>query len=238
MLRSCATSWVMVGLWGVSSAWAQEIPSEQMRAPDTGQQHEETPSEAAEDEALEGTVAEKVRAHRARRRGKKHDHPEEEPFLVRHRTEGLGLLGLMLLLVATRKREQQKQSSLHRPERKSPISEDELGRALYGVIRAGRVADYRALYINGSEAARILGEDAARGYLERRSPEVLKENFEAHAHRIKGCAGYAGFLRTEDDRFSLRIRLGTEKKRDIPIASLVSVGAVLRLAVPACTWDE
>ena len=49
---------------------------------------------------------------------------------------------------------------------------------------------------------------------------------------------YAGFERTDDERFTLIIQLNGGQKRRIPVGSVVMVGAVIRLAVPACSWED
>ena len=149
----------------------------------------------------------------------------------------MALLALALLFFFTRSRDR-RLTEPKRPERKSPVTEDELGRALYGVIQSERFAEYRALYINGGEAAQVLGEEAARDYLELRSPEVLKANLDLHIRAFRGSTGYAGFEKTVDERFSIQIQVGNQKTRKVPIGNIVMLGAVYRLAVPANQFES
>ena len=232
----CAFLTWMGASWGQDRGSAEDegLSSVPSMPADTGLVDDGQGLSESDDLEEGGTVADRARRAKKRRKTRNQKAKKDEQntnLIVEYQSEGLALLALGLLFFFTRSRDQ-RLSATKRPERKSPVSGEELGRALYGVISSERFSDYRALYINGGEAAQVLGEEAARAYLERRSPEVLKNNLARHVQAFRGSTGYAGFEHSADDRFSIQIKLGNQKERLVPIGSVVMLGAVYRLVVP------
>jgi hypothetical protein len=117
-----------------------------------------------------------------------------------------------------------------RPERRTPLSEDELGRVVFAVARAGDLEGYRGLFLLGSEVPAALGK-GADAYLASRSPRALEVGLgEIRARIPEGARFVAARVTGEDAAIEIGLPDGT--RRVVPIGTAVRVGRAWRLKDP------
>lgn len=137
------------------------------------------------------------------------------------------LLCLWLWLLVRRRGEE-----VHRHLRPSPLTPDELGRTVFRVARSLDHRTYRELLLCGTEAAHLLGDDAA-AYMEARSPEVLAASLRALASRIPEGATYSGVRGGEDEHWHIEVRTEQGESIAVEVGTVVKVGAAWRIFAPA-----
>ena len=116
--------------------------------------------------------------------------------------------------------------------RPTPLSVDELGRTLFRVARSRDHRTYRELFLSGTEAAHLLGDDAA-SYMEARAPEVLATSLGALADAIPDGAIYAGMHPLGQDHYQMEVAIDGLEPRMMPVGTIIQVGAAWRVFGPA-----
>jgi len=148
----------------------------------------------------------------------------------RYTRELLALVMLCVLWLLTRKHE--RDIDANRPVRVSPVSPEELGRAIFGILRSKDAMAYRALYLTGGEARELFGAAGVEVYLEARTGSKLAASMEALARRVPVGAQYRGcYIKEEVCHLQL---LGSDGgELTLPAGRVALVGAVIRLVSPA-----
>jgi len=178
--------------------------------------------DTADIEALRQLREERRRKNRLRRRN----------ALIRkdYSRELMAVVALLVLLLLSRKhnREQEK----HRPVRVSPLSPDELGRAIFGHLRSGDSLAYRALYLTGGEARDLFGEAGVDVYLENRTGPKLQEAFKRLVGQVPVGAQYQGCV-IQEEVCVVQVLASDGKEHVLTVGRVALVGAVIRLVSPA-----
>ncbi len=105
----------------------------------------------------------------------------------------LGLAALLLLWLLARSEERRKVATrVHRPNRRTPISPNELGHAAVHAALEADIEEFRGLFLSGPEAAQVLGTERAAAYLDRRSLSFLEDALADLAARIPEGAHFRG----------------------------------------------
>lgn len=174
----------------------------------------------AEIEALIQARREKRRITRAKRNA----------FVGRDYTkEMLALVGLCFLWLFTRKHNRDQDA--RRPVRLSPVSPDELGRAVFGFVRSADAMAFRALFLTGGEARELFGEAGVGVYLEGRSAAKLEFALKDLTAKIPVGAQYQSCI-IQEEICRLQLLASGGQKLDLPVARVALVGAVIRLVSP------
>lgn len=139
--------------------------------------------------------------------------------------------GLLALWLGLRLLQPAKPKTRPRPERPSPVGDDELGRMVYTAILRADLAEFRQLFLTGGEARQVMGSDASV-YLERLSPEALEDALVEVSVFVQPGALFAGTERS-GDTLSLVVKDGQGNTRSVEIGTTARVGGVLRLKDPA-----
>ncbi len=160
--------------------------------------------------------------------------PRWNPRESKNTPKFLGLVALLLLWLLARS-EGRRQAGLlpQRPTRHSPISPDELGHAAFHAALDADLEEYRGLFLNGPEAALVLGTDGAEAYLGRRSLRALEDALAEFAARIPPGAHFDHATMDGEDLCLVTLRLDDDNKATLPLGSVSRVGRVLRLREPA-----
>jgi len=113
----------------------------------------------------------------------------------------------------------------------------ELARAVFEATNSRNISGYRALFLTGGEAARVLGREKAEAYLASRTQKVLQDALAATAAAIPQGAIFAGADDLGGDSYAMRLTARADAGEEprtlsIPIGRAVKVGAVLRLVAP------
>jgi hypothetical protein len=222
--RECLVRFFSIFLLGMgfsSPSWSQDDPEpvaqEVEGSADTSDEHEMT---EAEIEALIQVRLEKRRKARSRRNA----------FVGRNYTrEMLALVGLFLLLLFTRKHNRDQEA--HRPIRVSPVSPDELGRAIFGFVRSKDAMAFRALFLTGGEARELFGEAGVGVYLEGRSASKLETALKELIGKIPVGAQYKSCI-IQEEICRLQVVGSDGQELDLAVARVALVGAVSRLVSP------
>ncbi len=111
------------------------------------------------------------------------------------------------------------------------MSADELGRLVFMAARGGDLPRYRGLFLSGSEAAEVLGADAA-SYLEQRSYAVLQESLTELSGQLSPGTIYGGLGEQRGRMFAIKIK-DSSGERTLRIGTVVQLGRVWRLLEPA-----
>jgi len=117
-------------------------------------------------------------------------------------------------------------------KRSAPLNADELGWALFSALRDRNLDGYRNLFLNGSEAVRVLGRETAERYLAGRSLDSLQAALDQLALQVPPEAVFAGAELQDGELCVLRLRIGDEEF-GVAAGVVAQVGAVLRLLRPA-----
>tara|TARA_B110000037_G_C17025835_1_gene467331 strand:+ start:460 stop:1134 length:675 start_codon:yes stop_codon:yes gene_type:complete len=139
----------------------------------------------------------------------------------------LGILGLLFLWLLTRKENERKEDRV-RPERKAPVTADELGRAIYAVARSGDLTGFRTLHIDGKEAGDALGIDDATQYLRNRTQDKLTQDMAELSNRIPMGAQYKS-CKIDGEKTIITLITSLGDLVEIDAGKAMQVGAILRL---------
>ena len=139
------------------------------------------------------------------------------------------LLTLWLWLLVTRRAEVTYEEP--RQERKSPLTPNELGRAIFSYCLSKDLQGYRSLFLNAREAHEKLGA-VAEQFLEKRSVQVLQQSFDQLTSTILIGSVYAGIDEQERSKIVIIVRLPDGEQKHLMVGSITVVGTVLRLLEP------
>ncbi|MSP56771.1 MAG: hypothetical protein EXR69_14390 [Myxococcales bacterium] len=120
------------------------------------------------------------------------------------------------------------------PPRRTPVTADELGRALFEVVRNSDFVGYRGLFLAGSETRLVLGADAD-AYLDRRTRELLATALARLQANMPEGSHYHGFLVGDEGQGMLEARMADGAIRPVAVGIVARVGAVWRLVDPMLT---
>ena len=189
---------------------------------------EAEPVDTAEGELTEEQIEALIQARREKRRKERQ---KRRVFLPdkNYNQEFLAIIGLLLLWLYTRKHNREVEA--RRPVRANPLSPDELGRVLFGLIQSKNALAYRALFLNGSEARTMMGQADAEAYLEGRSGAHLQKAFQRMVEKVPQGAMYQECSISEE---VCTLVVTTPEGAEIPLAvgRVALVGAVIRLVSP------
>ena len=135
------------------------------------------------------------------------------------------LLTLWLWLLVNRRQEEERIFV-----RKSPLSNEELGRAIFSACLSKDFMVYRSLFLNAKETHDKLGS-VAEQFLEQRSQAVLKESFQNLCTKIKVGSIFRGSL-DESGVLSIKVEPTTRIPVLVPIGTMTMVGKVYRMLSP------
>ena len=136
------------------------------------------------------------------------------------------LLSLWLWLLVQRRQEE------NRDHRKSPLTPNELGRAVFVSALSKDIKTYRSLYLNAKEVHEMLGT-VAEAFLEKRNVNVLQQAFRKLCVQIPVGSVYLGIDEAEKKTLVIKVRLSNQDETSVAIGTITSVGPVLRLLEPA-----
>jgi hypothetical protein len=117
------------------------------------------------------------------------------------------------------------------PERRAPLSYEELARTVYQMAVNADLEGYRGLYLAGGEAAAVFG-DVAEQYLSSRTVEILEESLCTIAAHLADAPRFHGVRLDTEDHLFMQVRRAEGELQEIDLGSVVRVGAVVRLAEP------
>jgi len=140
----------------------------------------------------------------------------------------IALLLVMWLWLLVRRREEEQ----HRPSRSTPLSHAELALVCFRCGTSQDLDAYRGLFLNGSEAFAMLGDDAET-YLEARTFAVLRESLALLRQRIPHGAIFHGVELRDGDRLEMEVKLQDGSTVTVPLGTVVRVGVAWRLFGPA-----
>lgn len=153
----------------------------------------------------------------------------------------LSLVALLLLwLLARGPSAKEAKGQQRRRMRRSPMTHEELGRAVFEVARGADFRGYRDLYLNGPEAGRLLGPDRASAYLRQRSDEVLEDALAELAALIPEGAIFDGVKPVKGGMLGLRARSPGLKGpvAVIAVGTVTESGGVQRLVYPPPLFED
>ena len=153
------------------------------------------------------------------------------PEWMRDRDTALLLIALLLVMwlwLLVRRREDEQR----RPSRATPLSHGELALVCFRCGTSQDLDAYRGLFLNGSEAFAMLGEDAET-YLEARTFAVLRESLALLRQRIPHGAIFHGVELCDGDRLEMEVKLQDGSLVMVPLGTVVRVGVAWRLFGPA-----
>ncbi|HCH62897.1 MAG: hypothetical protein CL927_16385 [Deltaproteobacteria bacterium] len=127
------------------------------------------------------------------------------------------------LWMLVRRREEETQF-----KRPTPLSLNELGRMVFQAARSQDQRTWRALFLNGAEAANKMGE-RADGWLEEHSMIRLAELLDAIGQCIPPKAIYLGCEQQADGRCALKLRKHEGEEFLVAVGRAEKVGAAWRL---------
>jgi hypothetical protein len=147
----------------------------------------------------------------------------------------LWLLLVMLLLLWLLTRTHQVET--RRPERRKPLTADELGRVIFEVARSADLEAFRHLYLSGGEAREVMGE-AAQAYLGRREHRWLEDEIVEIGARLGEDGAYAAARIGPESMVFVRVRTMDGQERECPAGHAVQVGQIWRLRDPVADWSR
>jgi hypothetical protein len=137
------------------------------------------------------------------------------------------LLLLWLWLLVSRRQEDNTIT-----QRKVPLSENELGRAVFMSCLSNDLRGYRSLYLTAKEAHDKLG-DLSEQYLTQRDASILEQSFDILCQSITvGCV-YKGIKPKESGVLILEVQGSIGEISTVSIGSMTMVKNVYRLLSPA-----
>lgn len=136
------------------------------------------------------------------------------------------LLLFWLWLLVQRRQEDE------RSFRKTPLSPDELGRAVFMYCLSHDIRGYRSLYLTAKEAHDKLGA-VAEQYLEQRGVTVLEDAFNTLCDSIEvGCI-YKGIESGEASVLSIHVQPKAGEQFKVTVGSMTMVDNAYRLLSPS-----
>jgi hypothetical protein len=182
---------------------------------------------AAGEAMTEAEIEALIQVRRAKRRKAR---AKRNAFVGRDYTkEMLALVGLCFLWLFTRKHNRDQEA--RRPLRLSPVSPDELGRAIFGFVRGADALAFRALFLTGGEARELFGEAGVGVYLEGRSAAKLESSLKELTAKIPVGSQYNACI-VQEEICRLQVTASDGQVLDLPVARVALVGAVIRLVSP------
>lgn len=125
----------------------------------------------------------------------------------------------------------QRRQEVERSFRKTPLSPDELGRAVFMYCLSNDIRGYRSLYLTAKEAHDKLGS-VAEQYLEQRDVSALEEAFNALCDSIEvGCI-YKGIESGDSGVLTLLVQSKSGKQDTVYIGTMTMVENAYRLLSP------
>jgi len=112
--------------------------------------------------------------------------------------------------------------------RPTPLSLNELGRMVFQAARSRDRRTWRALFLNGAEAANRMG-DGAEAWLESHSMPALSRSLEAIGSSIPAKTIYVGCEEGPDGRCALKLKEPEGSEFLIAVGHAEKVGAAWRL---------
>lgn len=112
--------------------------------------------------------------------------------------------------------------------RPTPLSLDELGRMVFQAARSGDHRSWRALFLNGAEAADRLGA-GAEAWLEAHDMRTLSELLDAIGSCIPDRTIYVGCVEQPDGRCAMKLRQPEGEEFLVAVGRAQRVGAAWRL---------
>ena len=222
--------------WMIHFSWALPAAAQSDTAEPQAQQElvegfvdaDEEPVDTAEGELTEEQIEALIQSRREKRRKERMN---RRVFLPdkNYNQEFLAIIGLLLLWLYTRKHNREVEA--RRPIRANPLSPDELGRVLFGLLQSKNALGYRALFLNGVEARTMMGQEDAESYLEERSGVFLQGAFQAMVAKMPIGAIYKECSISEEV-CTLVIADTSGKEFALSVGRVALVGAVIRLVSP------
>jgi hypothetical protein len=117
------------------------------------------------------------------------------------------------------------------PVRRSPVSIEELGRAVFEAAVRADLDGYRELFLAGGEARDAFG-DQAQHYLERRALPVLEEALVTLGALIPEGSRFGGAEATGSMTVAIRVLPPGAQPILVAIGSVTRVGGVFRIQEP------
>lgn len=149
------------------------------------------------------------------------------------RTLWLAVVVLLLMWLLTRSREQR----IEHHDRKKPLTEDELGRALFQIARDADLAAFRQLYLTGAEAQRVMGQ-GAEAYLSPRNGSWLVEELVEIAARIGDRTSFVTARLGPESMLWMSVRAMDGSVVEFPVGRVVQVGLFWRIRDPVGQWER
>lgn len=152
----------------------------------------------------------------------------------------LGLAGLLMLWLLARSQYRQRVMAVEgqvatrpRPRRRVALSHDELGHLVFEAARGRRYHDFRDLFLNGPEAAELLGQGGAESYLDQRSDRALHAALDHLAESIERGAIYVGVEPVDGGLLGLRVRYASGLEGLWPVGTVTEIAGGCRIHLPA-----
>ena len=143
----------------------------------------------------------------------------------------LGLVALLLLWLLTR-RLTTVPAAPERPRRRIALNHAELGHLVFEIAQSHDLHGFRDLFLSGTEAAALLGEDEARTYLEQRSDALLRRALGRLSDACATGTVFVGVEPTPEGGLGIKIRGPSGGEQVVPVGTVTEVGAGLRLHLP------
>ena len=225
-----------VAFWMILLAWALPVsaqsdtadPVVQVEANEASSEGDNEPVDTAVGELTEEQIEALIEARREKRRKERE---KRRTFLPdkNYNQEFLAIIGLLLLWLYTRKHNREVEA--RRPVRANPLSPDELGRVLFGLIQSKNALAYRALFLNGSEARTMMGQADAEAYLEGRTGAFLQKAFQRLVEKVPSGSIYQECSISEEV-CTLVVTPPEGEEISLAVGRVALVGAVIRLVSP------
>lgn len=146
--------------------------------------------------------------------------------------EWLGVTALLVLWLLTRTRQRRAASPAHGPAHRGAVTPDEVGRAVFAAARSDDFDAYRAQYLGGAEATRVLGRERAEAYLDGRPPERIRLAFTRLGQAVDPDTVYDCVQSDAGGLWSLRLKRRGDVHLTVPLGTLHRVGGLWRLLDP------
>ncbi|MCK6529526.1 hypothetical protein L6R50_18890 [Myxococcota bacterium] len=146
--------------------------------------------------------------------------------------EWLGVAALLVLWLLTRTSQRRAAIPAHGPAHRGAVTPDEVGRAVFAAARSDDFDAYRAQYLGGAEATRVLGRERAEAYLDGRPPERIRLAFARLGHAIDPETVYDCVESDAGGLWSLRLKRQGDVRLTVPLGTLHRVGGLWRLLDP------
>lgn len=151
------------------------------------------------------------------------------------RDNALLLVALLLCIWLWLLERRQTEQASSRPQRTTALSVEELGRAIFSAAQTRDLHAYRDLFLNGAEAAALMGRARAETWLAQRSIEALEASLASLGERIPPGSIFEGAECRADECCVLHVRRPDGSRADLVVGHVTRVGPAWRLcdAIPA-----